>query len=181
MGSSQWEAEVRNLAWLSVTLMVIAGAAALNRPLAESSTVPAKKATRDRQSRSSAPVPVPAPPVGFCYKGPLLGKWACVICTTPLRRTYRADGIVEYEWSFGNPVFYATYEVDDTHYPPVLITTERKGGRVFIDYCIWKITAEGKLRTESFKPPQPIPISFSKNPDPLLLSRQGPNGTLVVY
>lgn len=159
---------MRNLAWLASILMVIGVAAALNRPRAESRP---PVIARKREPLRRQPPPMPEPPRGFSYTGPLVGEWRTIICTTPVGRTYRADGIVEYYWGFGEPIAYATFEVDDTHYPPVVITTEIKRGRVIKDYSIWKITAQGKLREESFKPEGPIPTSFSKDPDPLLFSR----------
>lgn len=103
------------------------------------------------------------------YTGPLLGKWGCVICTTPIFETYYANGTVEYS-ELGRKS-YATFEVDETHSPPLLITTERKKGKAIKGYCIWTITPEGKLRVEPFKSDGPVPTKFSDDPDPLLHSR----------
>ena len=106
------------------------------------------------------------------YEGPLLGTWSCVVCFSRFDTTYRADGVVEFSPRvFGGSPAYGTYEVDETHSVPVLITTERVGNRVSKSYCIWKITREGKLRTESFEPGKPIPTKFSQDPNPLLYTR----------
>lgn len=106
------------------------------------------------------------------YTGPLLGEWGCVICNSSFQNTYRADGVVEYSPRyFGGPVTYATYEVDETHSPPVITTTEQRGDLVIKRCSIWTITAEGKLRVQPFNAGEKIPTGFPNDPDPMLYSR----------
>lgn len=106
------------------------------------------------------------------YAGPLIGKWGCNICFSHFETTYRSDGIVvNSPQAFGEKETFETFEVDETHYPPIVYTTEYRGGKVLKGACLWMITPEGDLRLEPFEPGGPIPTKFPDEPNPLLYYR----------